>query len=122
MAQLLQQRPDGVLSAKIAPPNDSVDRAEAFLALKTEVERRLDSVLRSIPDVGSNPHEVRGEPQASTSASQEPGSTLRPAGPSNETLVVDGPESSRPLSNPNDAPPSYEDKDAPENLPRDRKR
>jgi hypothetical protein len=118
---VLQQRPDGVLAAKIAPPGDAADRAEAFLALKKEVERRLDGVLRNIPDVGSSPSDVRGEAPASAPAPQELRGSLQAAGPSNETLIIDGPGSSNLPSNPVDAPPSYDDKDAPANLPRDRK-
>jgi len=121
VAQVLQQRPDGVMSAKIAPPGDAADRAEAFLALKKEVERRLDGVLRNIPDVGSSPSDVRGEASVPAPAPQELRGSLQTAVPSNETLLIDEPGSSNLQSTPADAPPSYDDKDAPANLPRDRK-
>jgi hypothetical protein len=109
------------MSAKIAPPGDAADRAEAFLALKKEVERRLDGVLRNIPDVGSSPSDVRGEASVPAPAPQELRGSLQTAVPSNETLLIDEPGSSNLQSTPADAPPSYDDKDAPANLPRDRK-
>lgn len=43
---------DGVIDAKIEPATDGTDQAEAFKALKKDVEVKLDRLLQQVPDRG----------------------------------------------------------------------
>jgi len=44
---------DGIIRAKIEPEADGEDQRTAFLALKRDIEVKLDQILQSVPDTPS---------------------------------------------------------------------
>lgn len=46
---------DGVIDAKLEPDEDGKDEAEAFVAFKMDMERRMNKLLESVPNVAGSP-------------------------------------------------------------------
>ncbi|KAK3640132.1 hypothetical protein LTR56_005544 [Elasticomyces elasticus] len=54
---------DGIIRAKIEPDADGKDQAEAFNALRRDVETKLEKILRAVPSEGNFEDVVAGPSQ-----------------------------------------------------------
>jgi hypothetical protein len=89
VARLVAQL-NGVIRAKIEPEEDGKDQTEAFLALRKDVEMKLERILQAVPSGGEDVDAVAG-PSSPSAMRPGPG-----PGPGGRSLI------------PSDAPPAYE--------------
>lgn len=108
MARIVAEK-NGIIAAKIEPDGDGKDYAQAFKALKRDIEIKLDRIIREIPS-GEEVAKAL-EVQPSRRLTQPPPSPMSPVPPLSPDPPSLSPSLSRPLRRPVsdliDAPPAY---------------
>lgn len=105
VARLVAEK-DGVIKTKIEPSTDGRDQAEAFNALRRDVEIRLDRILTEVPGESAPPSKV--ETPSSPSSAQPPAPRRCGSGVARRPLAPppEGADADRIMIH-NEGPPAY---------------
>lgn len=105
---------EGIIKTKIEPAADGRDQAEAFNALRRDIEMRLDRILCDVPGENASPPlqkkvDTPSSPSAPAQAPRRCGSngvSRRPLAPPPQSPVLDAGEADRIMIH-NEGPPAY---------------